>query len=1062
MWQLFKFKKLVNQDVPRKSVGDGSLSSIDRNILFKKNPSDIRPYLKVKILNLEAFGLLDSGAYCSILGNDSHLTFIEHGFKLNNCSSEHYVKTADGTSLHCVGYMTLPIEFNNVFKVVNFYVVPQITTPIIFGVNFWQQFDLGKGFISGLDSNLTCDLISDRYINSVSLNDGLEDYECLTSEQKTIIDNLVKKFDTINTTKVGLGKTTLAHHTIDTADHKPIKQRYYPLSPIKQQALEKELDKMLSLGVVSPSQSPWNSPIVMVTKPNGDLRLCLDCRKLNSVSKPDAYPLPYISSILDQLRDAKYLTSIDLSAAYWQIPYDSELSAEKTAFTVPRRGLYQFNVMCFGLVGASATMQRLMDKLFGAEFDNKVFCFQDDIIVISSTFSEHINLLQKVYTKLKNANLTINMEKSVFCRKELKYLGYLVDKHGLRTDPGKVDIILNYPTPTSAKEVKRFLGMSGWYRRFINNFSKICKPLSKLTCKNIPFKWTDEAEESFNHLKTALVSAPILKCPNFNMPFTIHSDASSMAIGAVLTQTHDDVEHPIAYCSRSLNKNEINYSTTERELLAVIYALEQFRTYVEGQKCKIVTDHSSLLWFYKLKNPSGRLARWSMRLSQFDFDIEHRKGKLNIIPDALSRIKIDAIGPAQHTNDAWYNNLFKNCNSNPRRYPNYLVKDDKLFRYSKNKYHLTDDFDWKLVVPEEDRLSILQKCHDEPTSAHLGIFKTHKRLSLHYYWPSMYNDVKTYIKKCEICKQYKPVNTARPGLMGNPKEVSKPFEAICCDLLGPFPASRNRNVYLIVCTDYFSKYIMLHPIRTATGAAVAKFLEDRVFLVHGACKSIYIDNGPQFISTHFRQLMHKYNVPNVYYNARYHAQVNAAERAIRNVVNAIACYVGTEHKKWDENIPKLQYALNTAVNETTKFTPYFLVHARECVIDGTLHSLSSDQPVQRSEVTVGEPQKYSRKLAELDNIFKKVQKHLKASHHKNEKYYNLRKRHHEFKVGQVVYKRTYYLSNASKKFTSKLAPKFQKCVITAKLSPLVYTLTSMDGKPLGNYHIKDILKQEEE
>ncbi|CAK1585808.1 unnamed protein product [Parnassius mnemosyne] len=668
--------------------------------------------------------------------------------------------------------------------------------------------------------------------------------------------------------------------------------------------------------------------------------------------------------------------------------------------------------------------------------------------------------MHKVYAKLRDANLTINMDKSIFCLRELKYLGYLVDKHGLRTDPGKVDIILNYPTPNSAKEVKRFLGMAGWYRRFINNFSKISKPLNKLTNKNVRFEWTTEADESFNHLKTTLVSAPILKCPNFDLPFSIHCDASSLDVGGVLTQTYDGVEHPIAYCSRSLAKNEINFSTSERELMAVIYALEQFRSYVEGTKCKIITDHASLLWFYKLNNPSGRLARWSMRLSQFDFEIEHRKGKLNVLPDALSRIQVDAIAtPA--TGDAWYRHVYEDYQANPRKYPHFMVKDDRLLRYSKNKYELTNEFNWKLVVPEEDRLDILKKCHDEPVSALLGVFKTHKRLSLNYYWPSMYRDVKEYVKKCEICKQYKPVNTAIPGLMGNPKEVNKPWVAICCDLLGPFPVSRNRNIHLIVCTDYFSKYVMLHPIRIATGAAVAKFIEEKVFLVHGVCKTIYIDNGPQYVSNQFRQLLHKYNVPNIYYNPRYHPQVNQAERAIRNVVNGISCYVGTEHKRWDENIPQLQCALNSAVRDTTKFTPYFLVHGREFIIDGMLHSLDSPQPVQRSQVTLGEPQAYSKKLAESDTIFKKVQKHIKNAHSRNEKYYNLRKRHVELKVGQIVYKRTHYLSNASKRFTAKLAPKFQKCVITAKLSPLVYTLASMEGKTLGNFHIKDILKQDD-
>ncbi|MEI3777136.1 RNase H-like domain-containing protein [Pectobacterium brasiliense] len=964
------------------------------------------------------------------------------------------IKTADGTILSCLGYMSLPIEFNLTLKVIKFYVVPKITTPVIFGIDFWHSFNLNKNIISlGISQN---DLNRNEYINSISNNVGLENYNNLTIQQKSILNTIIEKFNQINTEKVGLGRTNLVQHKIDTGDHAPIKQRYYPLSPIKQKALEDELDRMLKLGVVSPSQSPWNSPVVMVEKANGELRLCLDSRKLNAVSKPDAYPLPYINQILDHLNNAKFLTSIDLSAAFWQIPYDSSSSAEKTAFTVPRRGLFQFNVMCFGLVGASASMQRLMDRLFGPEFDNKVFCFQDDIIIVSSTFEEHVDLLNKVYQRLRDAGLTINMKKSQFCREELKYLGYLVDKHGLRTDPGKVEVILNYPTPTTAKEVKRFLGMSGWYRRFINNFSKITRPLNKLTRKNIEFVWDSEAEHSFNQLKSALVSAPILKMPDYSLPFTILSDASAYSVAAVLTQTHDGVEHPIAYCSRTLNKNEVNYSTTERELLAVIFALEQFRQYVEGQECTVVTDHASLLWFYKLKNPTGRLARWSMRLSQFNFKITHRHGKEMALPDALSRIKIELI---EHNSikDPWYLHLIKSVENNPKNYPNFTLDNGKLYRLSKNKYNLTSEFNWKLVIPEEDRLEILKKCHDHPTSAHLGILKTHKRIALHYFWPRLFQSVKDYVSKCETCKEYKPVNTARPGLMGNPKIVGKPFEAISCDLLGPFPVSRNRNVHLIVVSDYFSKYVLLQPIRLATGMAIARFIEKNVFLVHGVCKTIFMDNGPQFISAHFRQLLTKYNVPNIYYNPRYHPQTNQAERAIRNVVHAISCYVKNEHKKWDEHLVELQCALNTSVNESTKFTPYFLVHGREHIIDGSLYNVS-DPPCPREQIAIQDAQPFSTKLNELNIIFQKVRKHLLVAHQRNEKYYNLRKRNAEFKVGQIVYKRTYYLSNKAKNFTSKLAPKFKKCIITAKLSPLVYTLADLEGKCLGNYHIKDILK----
>ncbi|CAB3232120.1 unnamed protein product [Arctia plantaginis] len=898
-------------------------------VLFTKRDNDIRPYLVVKILNLNVLGLLDSGAACSVL---------------------------------------------------------EITTAMIFGVDFWQQFQLGNRLIS---QNINLSNFSDcNPVEALSLNSGLEDYNNLTADQKRVINCIIEKFDTINTDKVGLGRTSLVHHVIDTGDSKPIKQRYYPLSPLKQKALEEELDRMLEMGVVTPSQSAWNSPVVMVEKANGDLRLCLDSRKLNSVSKSDAYPLPYINQILDHLNNARYLTSIDLSAAYWQIPFDSPQSAEKTAFTVPRRGLFQYNVMCFGLIGASASMQRLMDRLFGPEFDNRVFAFQDDIIIVASTFEEHVDLLHRVYQRLKDAGLTINMQKSHFCRSELKYLGYYVDKHGLRTDPGKVDVILNYPTPSNAKEVKRFLGMAGWYRRFVNNFSKISKPLCKLTSKNVSFEWTREAEESFNLLKAALVSAPILKMPDYSLPFRILSDASSFSVAAVLTQTHEGVEHPIAYCSRSLNKNEVNYSTTERELLA-----------------------------------------------------------------------IDTIGTSV-TRDSWYLHTLDRVKKNPQHFPNFDIRNNCLYRLSKQKYSLTSDFEWKLVVPLEDRLSLLTKYHDDVMSAHGGVWKTHKRLALYYYWPKMYESVKEYVDKCETCKQYKPVNTTRPGLMGNPKRVSRPFEAISCDLLGPFPTSSKGNVHLIVVSDYFSKYVMLCPIRIATGVAVARFIEKNVFLVHGVCKTIYMDNGPQFVSKPFRDLLVKYNVPNIYYNPRYHAQTNQAERAIRNVVQGISCYVKSHHKKWDENLVELQCALNTAVSEATRFSPYFLVHGREFIGDGVLYR-QTEIPAHPNSVSIDSPVSFGERLKELHRIYDQVRNYLDIAHRRNEKYYNLRKRHVELKVGQIVYKRTFYLSNKAKNFTAKLAPKFMKCIVTARRSPLVYELSDLDGKDLGVYHIKDILKYSE-
>lgn len=1012
---------------------------------------DVRPYLTVQVLNVNVCGLLDCGASCSVLGAGAHLKFLHLGIEMHEFSHPKILNVANGMSFTCRNFMNLPVQYKGVVQLVQFHIQPEITIPIHFGINFWKAFNVAPEVLACLPERV------DSMTGGCIEEDGLRDYVSLTPMQKKEIEEVRSLFDNINTDKVGLGRTHLIQHVINTGEAAPIKQKYYRLSPPKLQYLDEELDRMLAKGIVEPSYSEWNSPVTMVPKSNGDMRLCLDSRRLNAVSKTDAYPLPYINYIIDNLRDAKYLTSLDLSAAYHQIPLHPD-SKEKSAFTVPRRGLFHYNVMCFGLVGAAATMQRLMDSLFTAEFDNKVFAYIDDIVICTSSFEEHVSILKRVYEKLKHANLTINMQKSQFCRSELKYLGYVVDRFGLRTDPSKVEVIMNFPTPGDQKELKRFLGLAGWYRRFINNFSQVARPLTRLTSRKVKFHWTPEAEESFNTLKSALISAPILRCPDFSQPFYLHTDASSFAIGVVLMQKGEEgVEHPIAYSSRTLNAQEVNYTATERELLAILYGLEQYRAYVEGLKCYIVTDHASLQWFYKLKNPTGRLNRWACRLSQFDFDIIHKKGKEHVIPDSLSRIKVDSISfhPATVV-DPWYLKLLKDCTDNPRLFPNFTVTDGRVFRLSKNKYSLTSQFEWRQVVPLEHREAIIKQYHDNPTSGHFGVSKTHKRISAAYFWPSLYRDVEGYVSSCEVCKCYKPSNTARAGLMGNPRTVTKPWEAISCDILGPFPPSYARNQYLFVCSDYFSKYALLFPLRNITAKAIVRCMEKGVFHLHGACKYLYVDNGPQFISKEFRDLLHKYNVPNIFYNPRYHPQVNQTERLNRDIVRAVASYVRSDHRKWDQNISEIQCALNTAVHASTKFTPFYLNHGREMILDGSQHNL--DVPVDPTSVTINQ-EPFASNLPRLKEVYQTVQGHLQKAYSHNVKYYNTRKRSIEFQEGQILYKRCFPLSDASKYFSAKLAPKFVRCVVERKHSPLVYSLKSMEGKPLGKFHIKDLIER---
>lgn len=1018
-----------------------------------------RPYVVVNINDKPIIGLLDTGSSTTILGNGSHNHLLEAGFKSEADDAKQFV-AAGGEKLNSTGVIHLPVTFQDKTHTIKVYIVPGIKHSLILGMDFWRLFDLFPkhldriAFYNDSDQILTTDLENQQPLNLLT-------YDHLSNEQKSTADHIISQFRNISYEECGLGRTSMITHSIDTGDAAPIRQRYYRMSPEKQRILVEQLDDMLKEDVVEPCESPWSSPVLLTPKKNGELRFCLDSRKLNTITKKDAYSLPYIAEILDNLRDAKYLSSLDLSKSFWQILIREE-DREKTAFYIPSRGTFQFKSMPFGLTNAPATQQRLVDALFyGPEFEHRVFVFVDDVIIVSNSFAQHILLLTRVLEKLKIANLTINFKKSQFFRTQLKYLGFIVDSNGLHPDPDKVSSILNYPTPTGRKEVRRFLGTASWYRRFIPNFSSLASPLNKLTSqkKNAPpFLWSSEANEAFEKLKSYLISAPILSCPDYTKPFEVHTDASDYGIGAVLTQMLDGKEHVIAYMSKSLSQQERNYSATEREALAVLSAIEHWRCYLEnGLKFIVYTDHSSLKWFFNLNNPTGRLARWGVRLSAYNFEIKHRKGSENVVPDSLSRsVPVLAINPSSslpgvRTSDPWFLNIFKGCQNSPTSFLDYRVENGKLYRYMKTLNPLTREFEWKEVIPLELRHDIISQNHSKPTSGHFGIFKTHKRLSLKYFWPSMHKDVTNFVTSCDVCLSHKHPNHTTLGTMGRPKDCSRPFQMISMDLVGPLPVSRKQNSFLFVVTCCFSKYCLLFPIRRATANVMAKIVEENIFLVHGVPSTILMDNGRQFISNTMKQLFHTYNVPNVYYTPLYTPQVNMVERYNKTIITSVSTFIEKDHRVWDINIPKIQFALNSAVNEVTSFTPSFLVFGRELVSCGS-HYVDPDL---EDNLIFTPRDEYAQNLGTLHQIFDKVQQSLIKTHSRNSTNYNLRRKNIEFNVGDIVWKRTFYLSDKDKRFSKKLAPKFLKCRVVEKKSKLVYELEDMTGRNLGTWHVKD-------
>jgi hypothetical protein len=391
----------------------------------------------------------------------------------------------------------------------------------------------------------------------------------------------------------------------------------------------------LEKGLIEPSDSPWASPVVLVTKKDGKKRLCLDYRRLNEVSVKDAYPLPRIDDSLDALGEAKYFSTLDLASGYWQVELDSD-AREKSVF-VTTSGLYAWNVLPFGLCNAPSTFERLMDSVLAGLRWETLLVYLDDVVVYGHTIPESIERLVTVLERFRSAGLKLKPPKCHLFQKQVHYLGHVVSSDGIHTDPSKIDAVRDWPIPATQTQVRSFLGLASYYRRFIRGFADIAAPLHRLTQKSAKFEWNQECDEAFGKLKEGLISAPVLAYPRAEGQFILDTDASNFAIGCVLSQEQDGEEKVIAYGSKSLSKPERNYCVTRRELLAIVEFVQKYRHYLGGRRVKVRTDHGSLRWLSRFKNPDGQLARWLEALSSFDLDLEYRPGKRHQNADGLSR-----------------------------------------------------------------------------------------------------------------------------------------------------------------------------------------------------------------------------------------------------------------------------------------------------------------------------------------------------------------------------------------------------------------------------------------
>ena len=728
----------------------------------------------------------------------------------------------------------------------------------------------------------------------------------------------------------------------------PPRQRMYRMSPAELEELKKQLNTYLNKGWIRPSSSEFGAPILFARKADGSLRLCVDYRALNAITIKDRGPLPRMDELFDQLHGARYFTSLDLWSGYHQCRIHPD-DVHKTAF-MTRYGLYEFLVMPFGLTNAPAAFMRLMNNVLKPYLDKFVVVYLDDVLIYSKTEAEHIAHVNSVLSTLAQENLRVKITKCSFAQDSTTFLGYRVSSKGLSVDPKKVAAVANWPLPTDITSTRSFLGFTAFYRRFIKDYATIAAPLTDLTKTTVPFPATlpQAAIDAFQHLQSALLSAPVLAIP-FTGPtatFILYTDASTVGIGAVLLQDHGNGPQPICYESRKLSPAERGYAVHELEMLAVVHAVKIFRHYLEGcRHFTLHTDHHSLKYFFTQRDLSRRQARWAQDLAPYqpNMTIEYRKGPENQA-DALSRLlHLSHLQVSTPVAQALLHQLADLL-------PAHIVLSDSIIddikaAYASDPYYAPDAkrpsfiklnpdglwyFNSRLCVPADPRLRqrLLYEFHDAPTAGHLGYTKTLNAVATHLWWPRITRTIRAYVSSCATCQRIKSSTQPTPGLLRPHDIPSRPWSHVSLDLITDLPKSTapDGQTYgsIVTFVDLLTKQAFFaRANKSITAPQLAHLFIDHVISKRGLPSVIISDRDPR-ITSDFWQTLFKSLGSRLNMSTAHHPQTDGqTEVTHRTIEQILRAHVSPQHDDWSSWLPIAEFAYNNSVSASTHHTPFF-------------------------------------------------------------------------------------------------------------------------------------------
>ena len=891
-----------------------------------------------------------------------------------------------------------------------------------------------------------------------SMVDGVD--ESVRTEDQQRLLSVLKEFPQVfSRHNNDLGRTDVLTHSIDTGDSQPVRQPLRRHPPAHTEAIRQHVTDMLEQDVIERTQSPWASNIVLVKKKDGSLRCCIDYRQLNSLTTKDAYPLPRTDMCLDAMAGARWFSTFDLRSSYHQVVVNPQ-DSDKTAF-ICREGQFKFKTMPFGLCNAGASFQRLMDMVMSGLAFEVCLVYLDDVILFSSSLDQHFERLRLVLGRISAAGLKLKPSKCFLLQRRVSFLGHIVSEDGVGTDPEKVAAVVNWPEPRNLREVRSFLGLCSYYRRFVKNFAEIASPLHALSKKGAVFRWSSDCQEAFRRLKDALTSAPVLVMPDEEGTFVLDTDASNFAIGSVLSLRRDGVEKVVAYASRNMSRAETNYCATRKELLAVVYFTKYFKHYLLGRRFVVRTDHAALQWLRRMPEPVGQQARWIGFLEEFEYEIAHRPGKQHGNADALSRrpcrsrdcrcsagiqSEIDDEARVRGTTEVaaesstavtagtkdfeWSTQgwaeaqradsdiapiiaLMETSDGKPpwdavavhgektkaiwNQWERLVLRDGVLYRQFFDVHGVPEHL--QLIVPFIQRQEFIRLAHEGVTGGHLGRRRTQDQVRRRAYWPGWSEDVRRFLRCCQPCAGYHRGAPPRQVKMMTPM-VGAPFERISVDITGPFPRSARGNVYMVTVMDHFTKWAEAIPLRNHTAETVAHALLVNVFSRLGFPLQLLTDRGPEFESELFQELCRYMGIDKLRTTAYRAATNGMVERYHRTLNSILGKIIREDQRDWCERVPIAAAAYRASVHEATGYTPNRLMLNRE--VSAPLDVVLGAPPggVQRYDSADDFVQRQQTMMRE---VYATVRDELGVAALKRKKYYDVRVKPAEFKVGDKVW-----------------------------------------------------------